>query len=64
MKNLWDDIELFGLVCFEDTGYLERLTGFWIDQETGRRHSDYYFPGQDELELDLITIDNPPIPAA
>ena len=58
--GIWDDLEMFG---YEVTDHqLESLTGFWVDPETGSRHSAYYVPSSEELELETlcVSIDQPP----
>ena len=54
-SSLWDDIEMFGIIL-DDTG-LESLSGFYVDQDTGRSHDQYWIP--DGWESEIPTIDTP-----
>ena len=58
-QSLWDNIQLFGLVADTDCPY-SKLYGYWHPTEDYYSGS-YYFPEEDDTEMDLISIFNPPV---
>ena len=58
--NLWDLIEMFGLVHEPDTRYLESLRGFWVDQDTGERRGQAWPPDDTLCGYSITCIDVPP----
>lgn len=56
--HMWDAMWRFGIVL--DNDRMERLTGYWVDPDTGSRHCGYYVPDDYDTTIPTVSLDSPP----